>query len=103
MPHLYAALAPETASEAARLAAAAACHRAELETFRAEIESGMRALLPTDRCLVWRSAAADAYDMRLGELGDRLAAVVAVVGDACEAQQRQAVRLQVIADAPGAL
>ncbi|WP_308798017.1 hypothetical protein [Agromyces silvae] len=100
MPNLHAGLLP--GPEATRLAAAAARHRAELDAFLAEVEGGLRVMLPTGRCLAWRSTAAEAYEARLHDLRTRLGAAAAVLADACESQHRQATRLQVIADAPGA-
>lgn len=88
--------------ETTRLAAAASHHRAELDALLAEIEGGIRVLLPTERGLTWRSRAAAGYEARLRELEVRLRAVTAVVEEACEAQRRQATRLRIIADAPGA-
>ncbi|MDR5699345.1 hypothetical protein [Agromyces aerolatus] len=98
MPNPHAALVP--GPEADRLAAAAARYRDELDQLLAEVEGGLRVMLPGERCLTWRSRAADGYETRLRELGSGLRAVTVVLDDACETQRRQATRLRVIAEAP---
>lgn len=97
MPYPHAGLVP--GPEATRLAAAAARQLVELEAFLAEVERS-RGLLPADRCVVWRSQASEAYEARVRELPERLAAVVSALGEACEHHRTDAARLRTIADAP---
>lgn len=88
--------------EADRLALAAERQRADLEAFLIDLHDATRVMLPDARCLVWRSAASESYEVRLRAMGDRLRAVTAAVTDAVDAHSRQASRLRTIADAPGA-
>lgn len=99
MPIIDAGLRP--GPEATRLAAEAVRQVAELERLHSDLVGGLRALGPTDRCLAWRAQAASEYDARLRLLHERLGFAIGLVAEACETHRRLAVRLRVIAEAPG--